>query len=79
MFEYIRQRCVKYHKSRSFQYKIISNQIDYYVISRDYICKDTDFWIITLPQRKPYVKVVRLWSNQQSGHFGRITYTLIEK
>ncbi len=70
---------VKYPNSRRFQYRIISHEIDYYFISRDSIYKNSDFWIITLPIRKPYIKIVRIWSNQQSGHFGRITYTLIEK
>lgn len=57
------------HKS-AFIYPIINKYTQYYIMTRNTKNQETDFWIIS---QKRY-KIVRIWSNQKTGRFGRITY-----
>lgn len=61
---------VRYDDSgRTYTYPVIAAPRPY-LLTRDKRMHCTDFWIV---QRQ---SVVRIWSNQLSGHYGRITYKL---
>lgn len=61
--------------SRVFSYPVINKYTQYYIMTRDSRSSKTDFWIIS--QRK--YTIVRIWSNQKTGSFGRITYFRVNR
>lgn len=63
--------CIKYSEPKdSYRKYPIINQYTCYVMTRNKREFVTDFWIRSQFDRK----VVRIWSNQKTGRFGRITY-----
>ena len=71
----VTEKAISIKYKGDFFYKdcpIIKKVSKFYILARDNQAHTTDLWIF---QSK--YKIVRVWSNQRTNSFGRITYTLI--